>query len=55
MFTFSIFIDIYSAYVDGIDTSRNNVDISNKYKHIAANRPWRMEIRAGYTKVVHFL
>jgi hypothetical protein len=54
MFTFSYFIDIYSAYVDGIDTSRNNVDTSYKYKHIAVNRSWRMEIRAGYTKVLHF-
>jgi hypothetical protein len=34
MFTLINFIDIYSAYVDDIDTSRTNVDVSNKYKHI---------------------
>jgi len=34
MLTLSVFIDTYSAYVDGIDTSRTNVDIFNKYKHI---------------------
>jgi len=41
MLTFSIFIDIYSAYVDDVDTSIYNVDVFNKYKHMAANRIWR--------------
>jgi hypothetical protein len=54
MFTFSIFIDIYLAYVDAIDTSRTNVDVSYKSKHIVVNRPWRTEIRAGHTKGVYF-
>ena len=40
MFIISIFIDIYPAYVDDIDTSRINVDIFNKYKHMAARRTW---------------
>jgi hypothetical protein len=54
MFIFSCFFDTYSAYVDTIDTSRNNVDIFYKYKHVVVHRPWRTEVRAGYTKVVHF-
>lgn len=54
MLTFSTFIDINSTYVDAIDTPRTNVDTSYKYKHMAVNRSWRTEIRAGYTKVVHF-
>jgi hypothetical protein len=39
MFTLSTFIDIWSAYVDAIDTSRTNVDTSYKYKHIAGELP----------------
>jgi hypothetical protein len=34
---------MYPTIVDGIDTSRTNVDVSNKYKHIAARRTWRKE------------
>ena len=47
MFTFSCFFDIYPAYVDTIDTSRNNVDIFYKYKHVAVNRPGEQRFALG--------
>jgi hypothetical protein len=38
MFNFSAFIDIYPAYVDAIDTSRNHVDVYRKYRHVAVTQ-----------------